>query len=91
MATNPAPSRHRRREGTVTQRDREYMRRIGAAMAEPWGKPHRMTLVQVLERVEELNRDILPTRDHETERELDLDGHMRVNEAMMRKKAEWRE
>ena len=46
------------------------MRRIGAAMAEPRGKSHGMTLVQALERVEELNRAFPPTRDHETEREL---------------------
>ena len=67
------------------------MRRIGTAMAEPRSKGHGMTLVQVLERVEELNRDIPPTRDLETERELDLQGHMLVHEAMMRKKAEWGE
>lgn len=67
------------------------MRRIGAAMAEPRGRSHGMTLVQVLERVEELNRDIPPTRDHDKERELDLYGHVLVHEAMMRKKAEWGE
>ena len=91
MAVNTEPSRDRRRIGTVTQQDREYMRRIGAAMAEPRGRSHGMTLVQVLERVEELNRDIPPRRDHDKERELDLYGHMLVHEAMMRKKAEWGE
>lgn len=65
MAVNTEPSRDRRRAGTVTQQDRETMRRLGAAMAEPRGKAHGMTLVQVLERVEELNRDIPPPRDHD--------------------------
>lgn len=89
MAANPKPPRHRRPDGTVTAQDREHMRRIGAAMAEPRGKGHGLTLVQVLERVDELNREIPPTRDHETERELDLHGHMLVHEAMLRKRAEW--
>ena len=88
MAVNTEPSRDRRHVGTVTQQDREYMRRIGAAMAEPRGRSHGMTLVQVLERVEELNRDIPPPRDRDKERELDLYGHVLVHEAMMRKKAE---
>ena len=91
MAVNTEPSPDRRHVGTVTQQDREYMRRIGAAMAEPRGRSHGMTLVQVLERVEELNRDIPPRRDHDKERELDLYGHLLVHEAMMRKKAEWGE
>ena len=88
MAVKAEPSRDRRYAGTVTEQDRETMRRIGAAMAEPRGKSHGMTLVQVLERVEELNRDIPPPRDRDKERELDLHGHMLVHEAMMRKKAE---
>ncbi|MXY50920.1 MAG: hypothetical protein F4Y86_00090 [Gammaproteobacteria bacterium] len=91
MAVNTEPSRDRRHVGTVTQQDRDYMRRIGAAMAEPRGRSHGMTLVQVLERVEELNRDVPPTHDHDKERELDLHGHVLVHEAMMRKKAEWGE
>lgn len=88
MAVNTEPSRDRWRTETVTQQDREYMRRIGAAMAEPRGRSHGMTVVQVLERVEELNRDIPLTGDHDKERELDLYGHMLVHEAMMHKKAE---
>ena len=91
MAANPEPPRHRCPDGTVTAQDREYMRQIGTAMAEPRGKGHGLTLEQVLDRVDELNREIPPTHDHETERELDLQGHMLVHEAMMRKKAEWGE
>ena len=77
--------------GRVTEKDREYMRRIGIAMAEPRGKSHGLTLEQVLERVGQLNTDIPPTGDHETERELDLQGHVLLHEAMVRKKAEWGE
>ena len=67
------------------------MRRIGVAMAEPQARSHGLTVFQVLERVGELNRDIPPTGDHETERELDLHGHILVHEAVMRAKAEWNE
>ena len=94
MATGSLSSRRRvaaARYGTVTEQDREYMRRIGAAMAEPRAGPHGMTLEKVLERVGQLNRDVPPTGEHETERELDLQGHVLLHEAMMRKKAEWGE
>ncbi len=93
MAEDVVPSSRRdtSMQGTVTEQDREYMRRIGVAMAEPRGKGCGLTLPQVLERVGELNRDIPPTCDFETERELDLQGHVLLHEAMMHKKAEWGE
>lgn len=64
------------------------MRRIGAAMAEPWGKPHGMTVGEVCDVVDRLNAAIPPDCDYELERELDLHGHLLVHEAMVRKRAE---
>ena len=67
------------------------MRRIGAAMAEPRGRPHGMTLKEVCDEVDRPNRTIPAFHDHEIERELDLLAHWRVRQAMQRKQAEWNE
>ena len=48
------------------------MRRIGAAMAEPRGRGHGMTLKEVCDEVDRLNRRIPAIHDYGTERELDL-------------------
>ena len=77
--------------GHVTEHDREIMRRIGAALAERWGQPHGMTLKEVCDEVDRLNRTIPAFHDDETERELDLLAHWRVHQAMQRKQAEWNE
>lgn len=77
--------------GRVTEQDREYMRRIGAAMAEPGGRGHGMTLKEVCDEVDRLNRYIPAFHDYDTERELDLLAHQRVHAAMQRKRAEWNE
>ena len=67
------------------------MRRIGAAMAEPGGRGHGMTLKEVCDEVDRLNRHIPAFHDYDTERELDLLAHQRVHAAMQRKRAEWNE
>ena len=83
MEKPPAQGASGSHTGRVTATDREYMRRLGAAMTEVKTTPDGIGVLEVCRRVDALKRGWTLACPRGLERELDLQGHLAVHETML--------